>query len=141
MYHTQAFLRFTCTSCGLCCYGSANAYIAVNSTEIMAIQRYLGYTEEQFHRQYLTCRIQGGWGIRLLKDGRCSLLGEDNRCRVYPVRPVQCQTYPWWPEILNNKRSWDNESRRCEGINHGDIVERSLIEQELQRSIDAEKSR
>jgi len=140
MYHHQASPRFSCTGCGICCHGSANAYIAVSPAEISDIRNYLDLTEEKFTEQFLTQRLGGGWGIRLRKDGRCSLLGDNNRCRVYPVRPIQCQTYPWWPEILASKASWHKESQRCEGINHGDIVDQAYIEQELQRSIEAEKN-
>ena len=29
---------------------------------------------------------------------------------IYDVRPVQCSTYPFWPSLLKNKQSWEEES-------------------------------
>ena len=40
----------------------------------------------------------------------------DNRCSIYPVRPKQCRTFPWWPEVVESKEAWEDTARRCEGI-------------------------
>lgn len=38
--------------------------------------------------------------------------------QIYGARPLQCQTYPWWPELMSD-RSWVAEAGAvCEGINH-----------------------
>lgn len=140
MYHQKAPLRFECTGCGQCCYGPASAYIHVSSHEIDRIREAMGLNEDAFCRDYLTRRLNGQWGIRLTRHGRCSLLGEDNRCRVYAVRPVQCQTYPFWPEILQSKQHWLAEQRRCEGINRGEAVPLTEIELNLQRAKDGENA-
>lgn len=42
----------------------------------------------------------------------CVFLDEStNGCVVYPVRPVQCSTYPWWPEIMSDSH-WRLEKGR-----------------------------
>ena len=68
------------------------------------------------------------------KPEKCIFLGEDRKsCTIYPVRPNQCRTYPWWPRLLLNESNWsaeavvpdsDVEGRKwtaefggCEGIN------------------------
>lgn len=28
-------------------------------------------------------------------DGACAMLDESNRCRIYPVRPEKCRTFPY----------------------------------------------
>jgi Fe-S-cluster containining protein len=48
-------------------------------------------------------------------NGDCVFLGEGRRCRIYAVRPAQCRTYPFWPE-LETRQAWRDEARRCEGI-------------------------
>ncbi len=47
----------------------------------------------------------------------CIFLKDSKLCTIYPVRPVQCSTYPWWPELLTDA-AWHDEATRCEGINH-----------------------
>jgi Fe-S-cluster containining protein len=43
---------------------------------------------------------------------------KDKACTIHPVRPRQCSTYPWWPELIN-KESWDYEREHiCEGLDH-----------------------
>jgi Fe-S-cluster containining protein len=37
-----------------------------------------------------------------------------NQCQIYPVRPVQCRTYPFWPTVTASVESWNAECRRLE---------------------------
>jgi Fe-S-cluster containining protein len=37
-----------------------------------------------------------------------------NHCQIYPVRPVQCRTYPFWPTVTASVASWNAECRRLE---------------------------
>ncbi|MEO0812065.1 MAG: YkgJ family cysteine cluster protein, partial [Myxococcota bacterium] len=55
-----------------------------------------------------------------LKDPEldCGFL-EGSRCSVYPARPTQCQTWPFWPENMN-PRSWRREvASFCPGVGKG----------------------
>ena len=38
----------------------------------------------------------------------CVFLQPDNKCSIHTVRPGQCSTYPWWPELMDQPR-WDWE--------------------------------
>src|SRR5687768_2223484 len=38
-------------------------------------------------------------------------------CSVYPVRPLQCRTWPFWPENLSSEKAWDHAAKRCHGMN------------------------
>eukprot|EP00536_Pseudo-nitzschia_multiseries_P007499 jgi/Psemu1/18089/gm1.18089_g len=40
---------------------------------------------------------------------------ETNRCGIYEVRPVQCSTYPFWSNMLESERHWNDEVRRVGG--------------------------
>ena len=40
-------------------------------------------------------------------------------CGIYEVRPLQCRTWPFWPENLENKQAWNVETRKCPGMNTG----------------------
>lgn len=42
-----------------------------------------------------------GWMLRRKRNGDCIFLENDtNRCRIYPVRPMLCSTYPFYIEGL-----------------------------------------
>ena len=45
---------------------------------------------------------------------------KDKLCTIYPVRPLQCSTYPWWPSLMD-PISWGIEGAEvCEGFDHED---------------------
>lgn len=107
--------------------------VELSPAEPEAIRRFLGLSARWFRRRYLTRDGSDGLGIRLGADGRCPFLGPDMRCTIYPVRPVQCRTYPWWPELVERRGDWQAESRRCEGMNRGAVVPVVRIERALAR--------
>jgi Fe-S-cluster containining protein len=135
MFYKKARLRFECTGCGACCTGGADHYVETSATERVAIRNFLKLSANWFRRRYLVRVDADTTGIRLGHDGRCPFLGDDNRCHIYPVRPRQCRTYPWWPELIENKRGWSEEAQRCEGMNRGAVVPLSAIERSLAREI------
>jgi len=44
------------------------------------------------------------------KDDGCIFLNPIGQCSIYDVRPIQCRTYPFWPSILKNKQTWEEEA-------------------------------
>ncbi len=73
-----------------------------------------------------------GWMLRRKKNGDCVFLEKDtNRCRIYPVRPMLCSTYPFYIEGLKLYTC------ECEGL--GDHISaeesRKLAETLLSRYI------
>lgn len=145
-YHSKP-PRFKCTQCSQCCYGGKYAYVRANRKEIENIAMFLKIESKQFEQDYLIKLVDHGFGIKMKqsplakamgKQGHCKLLNKDGQCSVYPVRPTQCHTYPFWPEILISEDKWNNEVSRCEGINQGDVVDIDFIEQQKQLSVDAD---
>ena len=45
----------------------------------------------------------------------CIFLDDENKCTIYEARPVQCRTYPFWPNVLQSVESWNDECRRKDG--------------------------
>jgi Fe-S-cluster containining protein len=127
-------LRFACTRCGRCCFSRGDDYVFLKAGEAERIREYLGLTSAWFRRRYLGRPESGEPVVAAEPDGRCVFLGADDRCRVYPVRPVQCRSYPFWPEVVRSKTAWQRESRRCEGINRGSRVPPGRIRKLLKQS-------
>lgn len=145
-YHTQS-IRFKCTKCSHCCYGGKYAYVRAGSDEIEKIIAFMEIDADKFKSEYLIKLVDHGYGIRmkysvlakaLNKKGHCMLLNSEGKCSVYPVRPTQCRTYPFWPEILISEEKWNNERQRCEGIQQGEIIQTEYIEQQKKLSAEAE---
>jgi Fe-S-cluster containining protein len=43
-------------------------------------------------------------------------------CSIYEDRPMQCRTWPWWPQNLGSRHAWKQAARSCEGIGRGAVV-------------------
>ena len=44
-------------------------------------------------------------------------------CTVYEQRPEQCRTFPFWPEIVERKATWNRTARYCPGIGKGPLIQ------------------
>jgi uncharacterized protein len=136
-------LSFTCTQCGNCCTGGPG-YVWISREEIIRLAQFLKLSPEQVVERY--CRkIDGRLSLNERRRGAgrfdCIFLEEraverngDERadgngdgkiiqtrrvCTIYPVRPLQCRTWPFWPENLTSRRTWNQVAKRCPGMNTG----------------------
>lgn len=117
-------LRFTCTQCGDCCSG-APGYVWFTPEEAQAMAAELKLTVEQFLEQYAKAYGEK-WSLRDHRTRHgydCVFLTRDEqgrgRCSVYKVRPMQCRTWPFWPENLRNERSYLDAAKKCPGTAAG----------------------
>ncbi len=120
-------LRFQCTQCGLCCLYSEGV-VYLNETETAEIAVYLNIPVSEF--QSLYTEIETTTNLRILKStasGAC-VFYQEGRCTIYPVRPLQCRTYPFWPENLTSRYQWKQTARECPGIGQGPIISFQTIE-------------
>jgi len=120
-YFERQPLRFSCTRCGRCCCGGEGYHVYLSLQEARTISFYLGVTWKWFRHHYLR-RLEDGDLVAADNAGACIFLRADGHCRIYEVRPEQCSTYPFWPELVSSAATWQREARRCEGINRGNPV-------------------
>jgi Fe-S-cluster containining protein len=121
-------LRFECTVCGRCCTTHGEyAYVYVYDDEVLDLARFLEMTPREFRRKY-TFVDEDGWRQLGFSGDRCVFLSESGQCGVYEARPVQCRTFPFWPEMILNGR-WTPEAREmCEGLGKGRLWSPEEIE-------------
>lgn len=118
-------LKFTCTQCGNCCTG-APGYVYVSEEEIEKIAVHLGEPEGRLGPRHLR-RV--GRKFSLTEDKRngdcCFLAHVDGKriCTIYPVRPLQCRTWPFWDINLETPEDWEEAARGCPGMNRGSHYE------------------
>lgn len=74
------------------------------------IAAHLGMSEEDFiERETEIAPDRKGLVLKDRADGACAMLDEHNRCKIYPVRPEKCRTYPY--DWIN-----DNSLTYCPGL-------------------------
>lgn len=129
-------LRFSCTQCGKCCMTGGDYHVFLTASEAEKIRDYLQLSHGWFRRRYLQRLDDGDLVLVSGKGDRCIFLNAGGRCRVYPVRPLQCRTYPFWPELAGNARAWISEARRCEGINQGEVVPVASIRRKVRACLE-----
>ncbi len=131
-------LRFQCTQCGVCCTGSSDDDVEVTHDEAASIREFLGVSKAWFRRRYLRLTQNHNLSLVLLDNGRCIFLDSDNRCRIYSVRPKQCASYPFWPEVVSSKTAWLREAKRCEGIGQGPVVVKIKMDKSIIQPVENE---
>jgi Fe-S-cluster containining protein len=131
-----AGLHFECIQCGRCCAGPSEGYIWVARSEIELIANHLKMTTGQVRRNFLR-RV----GLRttiiehpttkdciFLNHEFRGLHGEKRTCMIYPVRPSQCRSWPFWPNNLKSPNAWNRAAQKCPGINRGRLYNHAEIE-------------
>lgn len=123
----QDGLAFACTQCGNCCSGTPG-YVWVDDQEIQAIADYLGRPVGEV--RLLNCRpAKGLVSLREHHNGDCIFLDpQTRRCAVYPVRPRQCRTWPFWRSNIESPAAWERTCQTCPGAGQGPLVTVEQIE-------------
>lgn len=114
-------LPFRCTQCGNCCTG-APGYVWVTVKEIEKIAEFLGRPGKGLTKKHVR-----GIGRRYsltedAKTGDCCFLETRDGvrgCSIYPVRPLQCRTWPFWKSNLRSPETWADAAENCPGMSYG----------------------
>ena len=129
-------LKFTCTQCGNCCSGKPG-HVWISHEEIERLAEYLQLTPAETVEQF--CRkVEGGFSLREHRNRfgeyDCVFLRTEPEapppegdkpafrrryCGIYPVRPLQCRTWPFWDTNLGSEKAWKEAARTCYGMDRG----------------------
>ncbi|WP_437201769.1 YkgJ family cysteine cluster protein [Planctomicrobium sp. SH664] len=126
-------LRFECTQCGNCCTGSPG-YVWVNEEEIRAIAEHLDQPHGAIRLLY-TRPARGKVSLTEFANGDCVFFDAESRgCKIYPVRPMQCRTWPFWQSNLYSEEAWERTERNCPGSGCGPLVSLQEIQSRVEQS-------
>lgn len=104
-----------CKECGGKCCTGESGYIFVSPKEIVEIAEFLGLDFESFSQNYIK---KVGYRYSLLdvtqdhKTYSC-IFFEDGICQIYPKRPKQCISFPFWDYY---KDHFEELSKECIGV-------------------------
>lgn len=62
-------------------------------------------------------------------DGPCVFYQDG--CTIYPVRPIQCSTFPFWGDVVKSPHRWQEQAQKCKGMNKGKIWEVDKVREQL----------
>jgi Fe-S-cluster containining protein len=110
-------LMFQCTRCGDCCTG-APGYVWVDPEEIARLASHRGVSTEEFSRRYVR-RVGHRHSLLEKPGGDCIFWDRGAGCTVYPARPTQCRTWPFWSENVETPEAWEDVTRVCPGSGRG----------------------
>jgi Fe-S-cluster containining protein len=74
-----------------------------------------------FERRYLY-RTKNFLRLRKPRRAQCHFLAE-GACAIHLAKPAQCRLFPFWPELVENRREWERVARYCPGIGTGPLVQ------------------
>jgi Fe-S-cluster containining protein len=126
----QDGLRFQCTQCGSCCTG-APGFVWINDEELDALTEFQGESRE-FVEKFYTRQIGERRSLRERANGDCVFYDKAAGCTIYPVRPRQCRTWPFWDSNVRTPEDWEETCERCPGSGQGDLIPAEEITRRLQ---------
>jgi uncharacterized protein len=109
-------LKFSCQGSGKCCRSDKKeGYLYLTLDDRRQMAKELSLTTSQFTRQY-TAIYRGQRHLKQLRL-QCMFL-EKKKCKIYKSRPLQCRSWPFWSENMNEK-TWEKAKKLCAGMGKG----------------------
>jgi Fe-S-cluster containining protein len=120
-------LQFTCTQCGDCCTGDPGV-VWVSDEELNEIAEFLGKSVGEVRLMH-TRLVGSKVSLTEYANGDCVFFdGASRRCKIYPVRPRQCRSWPFWRSNLVSQDEWSQTCKSCPGAGCGELVTLEEIE-------------
>jgi Fe-S-cluster containining protein len=122
-------LRFHCTRCGHCCTGEPG-FVWVNDADLAAIAEFRGDPIDVVRGLY-TKMLPRGLSLREKENGDCVFYDRQQGCTIYPVRPPQCRTWPFWESNVATPETWEQTCEICPGSGKGELFSAEEILQRV----------
>lgn len=131
----QINFRFECQpGCVNCCARPGEVYLTEEDRDRIAA--HLNLSVEQFAERYGAPVDGGGLRLSIPEDQSCHFL-EAEGCRIHDVKPLQCQTFPFWPETVSTRKAWKGLRGYCPGVGVGEILPIEDVRRTAQQSANA----
>lgn len=121
-------LRFYCTKCGICCGDTKE-----RCRSILLLKREVEDIAKEVLKPISDFTVNSeemkpySYKMKKTENGKCVFL-KDNRCIIYPLRPLICKFYPFELKVMNNKKYKFLQTEECPGINEGQVLRKSYFQ-------------
>lgn len=122
-------INFNYHQCGNCCTLPGGS-VTASEADLRKISNFLNINFGEFLNKY-TFNYKGLVSIKSFPNGPCIFYKDG--CTVYEVRPTQCQTFPFGPEIMKDKTRLENVQEICSGIYCGQFWTKEEISKEIKK--------
>ena len=123
-------MRFACQpGCTNCC--EQQGFVYLTEEDIPRLAAYLDMTVTAFEQRYVY-RTRHLRRLRVPRHAQCEFLQEGG-CSVHAAKPLQCATFPFWPDLVGNKRKWNAIGGYCPGIEKGELVQITAARETAER--------
>ena len=113
-------IRFECQpGCTECC--TQRGFVYLTEADVERAAAFLNMTPGAFEQKYVF-RSKHLRRLRISQQTRCFFL-RDGGCAIHPAKPTQCRTFPFWPEIVERRVTWQRTARATIAV-----YERALTE-------------
>jgi uncharacterized protein len=120
LFQRMDSVRFTCQpGCTNCC--NQKGFVYLTEGDLLKAAEFTGMKASAFEKKYVY-RTKNELRFRKPRDKQCPFLLEDG-CSIHPAKPTQCRTFPYWPELLDNRTSWNRVGQYCPGIGKGPLIQ------------------
>jgi Fe-S-cluster containining protein len=92
----------------------------VTPEEIERLADFRGETVKAFAAKFVR-RVRDRCSLVEKPGGDCIFWDKTAGCTVYPARPIQCQTWPFWPENVETPDDWERVRGVCPGSGRGRV--------------------
>ncbi len=125
--------RFACQpGCVNCCAQPGEVWLTANDRDRIAGHLELGV--EEFVERY--CDPEDELRLSIPSENGCHFLIEGG-CSIHDVKPLQCATYPFWPDHVRTRSSWKRLERVCPGVGVGELLPVEKVRVAAQQCADA----
>ncbi|HTS76918.1 MAG TPA: YkgJ family cysteine cluster protein [Bryobacteraceae bacterium] len=113
-------LRFECQpGCTNCC--NQSGYVYLTEEDLARAAKFVSLTPRAFEKKYVY-RTRHQLRFRKPRKKQCPFLLDDG-CSIHPAKPTQCRTFPFWPELVEDRDEWKRAARFCPGIGKGPLIQ------------------
>jgi len=113
-------LQFECQrGCIACC--DQDGFVYLTESDLKRAAEFTGMSARAFEKKYVY-RTRRTLRFRKPRDKQCPFL-EGHGCTIHPAKPTQCRTFPFWPELVEDRVAWNRTARFCPGIGKGPLIQ------------------
>jgi Fe-S-cluster containining protein len=95
--------------------------VYITEDDVRRAAAFLTLAVDDFEAKYVV-RTKHTLRLRKPTGAQCYFLSEAG-CSIHPVKPVQCRLFPFWPELVENRKDWNETAKECPGIGKGELIQ------------------